>query len=285
MKTARDTTTGLYFDGVNFTSPRAGAKAIPAIPEALFLTFWPFAVEVIDTEAGPLVVPAAAPVLYNAPLPPATQLVLTNPKNGETLASELDDTGAIAALKVQTGGGDFALSILRAATSGRMSAAQRFWLHKLALGKAAAPRKAAVEVNLSALRQMFARAAEKLKRPALMLALPGTRAEVKVSLAGSRSKYAGQILVTSPHFNGPYYGRVDGAAFYPGKDSSPALVDLLTALAQDPQGTAQKHGHLTGKCCFCGRTLEDERSTAAGFGPTCAERFGLAWGSKLKQSA
>lgn len=41
---------------------------------------------------------------------------------------------------------------------------------------------------------------------------------------------------------------------------------------------AAKFGQLYGTCTFCWRELTDERSIAAGYGPTCAENRGLPWG-------
>ena len=38
-------------------------------------------------------------------------------------------------------------------------------------------------------------------------------------------------------------------------------------------------------CCFCNRALEDERSTAVGYGPICAGHFGLAWGNRPAEFA
>jgi hypothetical protein len=37
-------------------------------------------------------------------------------------------------------------------------------------------------------------------------------------------------------------------------------------------------GHATSTCSFCQRLLSDERSLAMGYGPICAQNFGLPWG-------
>lgn len=36
---------------------------------------------------------------------------------------------------------------------------------------------------------------------------------------------------------------------------------------------AKEYGALYGVCCVCGTVLTDEKSIAAGIGPTCAKRF------------
>ena len=66
--------------------------------------------------------------------------------------------------------------------------------------------------------------------------------------------------------------RQQAADFYPG------LRDFLRRLNEDFDGTMARLGRESGSCQFCNRPLRDERSTKAGYGPTCAERWGLAWG-------
>lgn len=53
----------------------------------------------------------------------------------------------------------------------------------------------------------------------------------------------------------------------------------LRALAANPAAVAGQHGVATGKCCFCRRALSDRRSREVGYGPECAGRYGLPWGS------
>jgi hypothetical protein len=65
------------------------------------------------------------------------------------------------------------------------------------------------------------------------------------------------------------------------------IVDTLREFARDPQQAITAYGKLTGRCCFCGRRLNDPPSIHAGYGPTCAERYKLPWGeiSPLQQEA
>tara|TARA_R110000803_G_scaffold107958_4_gene176150 strand:- start:4253 stop:5266 length:1014 start_codon:yes stop_codon:yes gene_type:complete len=51
----------------------------------------------------------------------------------------------------------------------------------------------------------------------------------------------------------------------------------IDAFRQDPIGVMTAMGKKTGNCCFCGRDLTDNRSTAHGYGPVCAKRYSLAW--------
>jgi hypothetical protein len=61
-----------------------------------------------------------------------------------------------------------------------------------------------------------------------------------------------------------------------------AITQRLRAFAADPAKVAAEHGRLTGCCCFCAKTLTDERSTAVGYGQTCAGHYGLPWGAPEK---
>lgn len=104
---------------------------------------------------------------------------------------------------------------------------------------------------------------------------------VVLSRAGAKSKYTGQIIVTDerPYGSNTYFGRVDTSGnFIPAWANSPAVSSLLLRLSADPAGVASEYGRLTGHCCFCSLPLTDARSTAVGYGPICAGKFGLPWG-------
>jgi hypothetical protein len=54
----------------------------------------------------------------------------------------------------------------------------------------------------------------------------------------------------------------------------------FTEFKIDPIGVMTQRGLKTGNCCFCGRHLNDPRSTAHGYGPVCAKNYGLTWNTK-----
>lgn len=55
-------------------------------------------------------------------------------------------------------------------------------------------------------------------------------------------------------------------------------IAILLMFEHEPLVVAANYGRETGCCCFCARQLTDKRSVTAGYGPICAEKFGLAWG-------
>jgi hypothetical protein len=220
-------------------------------------------------------------------------LTLVNPKNGDTFQSDFaSDADAAARLKERLDAGEFGepgskgygfaadmwTCIL---VPGKLTPGRRFYIHKLAT-EGNAPRHSAGQYDLTGVLTLLRKAKQHLKFPALVLTLTdGT--EAKVSLAGDKSKNPGAVYIASKAFRGPYYGKVqpDGN-FYQGRDFKPEVGSLLEELAKDPAGAAAKQGHLTGKCCFCGLPLSDERSTEVGYGSTCAKHYGLPWGAEVK---
>ena len=100
-----------------------------------------------------------------------------------------------------------------------------------------------------------------------------------IHLAGAMSKEPGSAILSGVGWHGDYLGRVSKDGTFRGHAPEPVLK-VLRALADNPERVAAEYGLLTGQCCFCGRGLEDERSTTVGYGPTCARHYGLTWGKK-----
>jgi hypothetical protein len=161
-----------------------------------------------------------------------------------------------------------------------MSEGRAFWMHKLAMPEVAP--EPAHHVNVSRIVAMFASAGEQLKRPKIVLRVD-SGAEIKFYIAGERSKHVGNVMIVSPTYGGAYYGRIDqiGNVFEAG-DMNDEVRALVVAFASDPETVAASHGALTGCCCFCSRSLSTDESKAVGYGPVCAKRYKLSWGTKVR---
>jgi Family of unknown function (DUF6011) len=142
--------------------------------------------------------------------------------------------------------------------------------------------------DLSRIMQLFdnVRAAQPNRRkpPAIVFT------DYRINVAGDRAREPGCLTITSPDkgFDGrrKWLGRITRAGqFEPARDTDPALGDKLRAFAADPAGVAGAHGRLTHNCCFCNAALTDERSELVGYGPVCADNFGLPWGQRADQAA
>jgi hypothetical protein len=112
--------------------------------------------------------------------------------------------------------------------------------------------------------------------PSGRYAVPGgdTRLKVKIDNV-AKGKWAGWVFVkdAAEYGEGKRYGSQRPGSMYKGQ-----IEEALRAIAGDIAGAAAAWGHLTGTCTFCGLPLEDARSVAVGYGPTCATNHGLPWG-------
>lgn len=129
--------------------------------------------------------------------------------------------------------------------------------------------------------RLLDRAASKLKWPKLRLKVDGQN--VQLGRAGDRSRHPGAVNVTDGRGfeNSTWFGRINrDGTFTASRKTSPEVIALLTELARDPEAVATAYGRETGACCMCGRDLTDARSTERGYGPNCAENWGLPWGGR-----
>jgi hypothetical protein len=111
-----------------------------------------------------------------------------------------------------------------------------------------------------------------LKAPKVRFLAP-RGGELRLSLAGGNTHYPGAVQVK---VDGVWVGRIEAdGRLTPGLSNDPAMVETLTAVANDPAGLAKAYGALMGRCSFCGLTLTDAGSVEVGYGPICAENYGL----------
>lgn len=177
---------------------------------------------------------------------------------------------------------DFASSLLAQFEKGKkpLSDKQVYWVQKLAkmpFEKKAAPVSVAV-ANFSAVNAVFAKAKAHLKQPKIRLSLP-TGQKVALSLAPDHGNNPGFIYLKVA---GDYAGKIaPTGAFTPYKlpaDVLAAVQALFVMLGDDPAAVAAAYGQETGSCCFCAKELTKAESLAVGYGPDCAEHYGLPWG-------
>jgi hypothetical protein len=176
---------------------------------------------------------------------------------------------------------EFASSLLAGWTRfGRFTPRQRPHVERL-ISERQQPRAAGVVVGtLDRLSTLFRAALEHgLRRPRLTFAREGRK--FTVNPAKPDGANPGALYVKA---DGQYLGKVLGGRFMSVRDAAPEAVEqaqtLLAEIAADPVNAARVHGHATGMCCFCARTLTDGRSVAMGYGPICAEKYGLEWGEQ-----
>ncbi len=140
------------------------------------------------------------------------------------------------------------------------------------------PRAQSVQLNMEPLIALFQKAGSKLKNPKVKIDLGGYA--IELTMAKPHHKVPGSINVKAPSqgygIDVPWYGRIMPDGKYNPSRSAPAGIEQeLLTLAADPAGIMAKYGHRTGRCCMCNLPLTDQRSTAVGYGATCAANYGL----------
>jgi hypothetical protein len=188
----------------------------------------------------------------------------------------------------------FAYSLIGAWEGGRMTVKQAKWAHTMAdrIINPVEPTKPIEIGDVSGLVALFDKAsANGLKWPKLRIGL-AEGPIFRLHLAGEKSKYLGQLMVTTKPQDGEnlYCGRVDlSGVFHPSQKITTTMLGhvkpALVAMATDPAAAGKAYGQRTGHCAFCSLPLDDNRSIEAGYGPVCAENFGLAWGHSKRRKA
>lgn len=190
----------------------------------------------------------------------------------------------------------FARSLIRGHERYRsFSQKQAVYVDKLiARANGEGPRKVG---DMAGILALFDRAKKHLKYPAIVLGVPelGPDVSIRVNVAGARAKIPGSLTVVDGNKDDDgersWLGRIllDGV-FMPSNEcidslAAPAIGKRLAEFAANPSRVAGEHGRLTGRCCFCRIRLTDERSTAVGYGATCAKNFGLEYPAKVAARA
>lgn len=215
---------------------------------------------------------------------PASSLRTLSDGKGRTLQTSFSDDDATRICQGLRSD-SFAQGLVQDASRYGLSSAQMFWLHKKALeasGQAPTPTPAPLQIaqDMAPIQSLFRTAQQHLQHPKIKLAAGDQ--PVGLQVAGPRSKYAGEIMVTDAgkFGQGTYFGRIDARGQFHGARSVPDEVTvLLMAFAEDPAGIAAEYGRTSGNCCFCQRDLTDARSPAVGYGPKCAQHYDLPWGN------
>ena len=169
---------------------------------------------------------------------------------------------------------------------GYLSQGQMDWVGVLtdrALGLEVVPTTTEVG-NLEGLVELFEAALENAKRPKIVLTSAGQK--IKLTVAGPKSKYHGCIMITDggPYGDNKWFGTVNpvDGTWLPSKSTTEDQITIikrvLEAFANNPHKAAMTYGKAMHNCCFCSKQLDTKESQFAGYGPVCADKWGLPWG-------
>lgn len=123
-----------------------------------------------------------------------------------------------------------------------------------------------------------------VKRVRIVLKL-STGEQIRIGFSRNKNTAYITSLDYADQWNGEskarYYGKVESSGKWTltrRAVENEALKAKLADFDKDPHKAGAVEGHATGACCFCSRYLTTAASVKAGYGPICAERFGLPWG-------
>lgn len=101
------------------------------------------------------------------------------------------------------------------------------------------------------------------------------------SLAPAHSHNAGCVYVKGEkdaYGDRPYLGKITPEGkFFAGRGVEDDVKQRIAEVGSDVVGSAKAHGAQHGNCCFCSRDLTTDESVSNGYGPICADRYGLPW--------
>ena len=164
---------------------------------------------------------------------------------------------------------------------GRFSDRQEPWVIKLidrAKRESRESGQPKQSLDLTKINEMFDTAkGNGLKRMSLRF-LDEAGAQFSVSPAAATSRNAGMLYVKSA--DDGYLGKIDQQGVFHGAwntagDATTKAQAALVEFSRDPVGKSKLYGKLTNSCCYCGKELNDPRSVMAGYGPICADNWGL----------
>lgn len=101
------------------------------------------------------------------------------------------------------------------------------------------------------------------------------------SLAPAHGHNAGCVYVKGEkdaYGDRPYLGKITPEGkFFAGRGVEDDVKQRIAEVGADVVGSAKAHGAQHGNCCFCSRDLTTDESVSNGYGPICADRYGLPW--------
>lgn len=165
-----------------------------------------------------------------------------------------------------------------------LSPLQVAWIHKLATdARNRAARPAAPAANLPSMTElvrMLDRAAAAGKRWPRIVVQDVAGRTVAFARTGTMSREPGSVSITDGRAWGQsvYYGSIGRDGVVRPSRRYDEVATIVERVAAEPIRFLAQNGVATGQCCFCARPLSTRESRSVGYGPICAEKFGLPWG-------
>jgi hypothetical protein len=175
---------------------------------------------------------------------------------------------------------EFASDLMQTFTNtGGLSSRQWEWVKKLA------DRVSGMEPiygDFDAIRVMFMMAGEHIKIPKIRLLAESGR-YVQLNFYPDTKTIKVYVDGWQGHGSRKFAGVIEKEVIKPFNSDrmTEEVKTVIQELSLDPAGVAKAMAAKLGCCSFCGSRLSDDESKRRGYGPTCAEHFGLPHGNNM----
>ena len=114
-----------------------------------------------------------------------------------------------------------------------------------------------------------------LQYPSITIRSRAPSPGIRMYRAGQKSSRPGSVAVTDAEGD-TFWGRVRRDGTFHAREAAPDWVGgVLRDFAEEPGEFARLEGQQSGACCFCDAKLTESGSIEVGYGPVCAQNFGL----------
>lgn len=143
---------------------------------------------------------------------------------------------------------------------------------------------------------MFDKAVQTIKYPRLRFTCAASpTGKLVLHRMGKNSQYLDGVLATDGGEYGAnqYWGRItrgkdsefnEIAVYMPARGTPAEIKRLVEEIINNPQDATRLQGLTYKHCCFCGRGLQNDNSLTVGYGPICADKWGLPWEGTAEQA-
>jgi uncharacterized protein DUF6011 len=131
-------------------------------------------------------------------------------------------------------------------------------------------------MNPSKLFELFDKARQHLKYPAIVI--DNVTEKIKIGLGSDPNIIWVSNNIPKGYPNSKLYGKFTRYNLVSYRNDTFDLIPILEELCNDPIKFGALHGQQFKHCIFCNTELTSKASLFAGYGPICAENWGLPWG-------
>lgn len=140
-------------------------------------------------------------------------------------------------------------------------------------------------INCKKIADMLSAASKRIQEPKLRFYL-GDGSHILMRISRYKAAHVAFILVPANGSGVTYLGNgnmTSGACYFNDKVTPQELM-IIKSICEEPKEVLIANGRAVVRCCFCSIALSTNESRYTGYGPICAEKWGLPWGDEFKKS-